>query len=317
MSTNLNQNSKLEIVEDSFVEASLLITKIKNGIWSLGIPSWVVGIADRGVASFADGYISAAEILQLLTATFLFVSWLYLKPEESWNITNIGEIETCWNDIYPRQNEVFLSTIKGRMLELQNQHKISQEYILPFPYICQIYHLLNLKHLENVHNFSLNNLKVIDVNYIRATDIGGMVKFQTVLDSPVNALRIWRQPIVEAKLILHTPYTVELKIPVYNGKNIIVIFNALPLNPQEHKFFIDIYTDLEWSRPLLQILFHFAACLTLFEDLPYLRQLATINTERLFTSSINSERKTMWLFRRFVELYGSKLEHTKALKASQ
>ncbi len=317
MSTKLNQTNKLEIVDDRFVEASLLITKIKNGIWSVGIPSWVVGIADRGVASFADGYISAAEIFQLLTATFLFISWLYLKPEEEWNTSNLGEIENSWNDTYPQQNEVFLITIKNRMLELQSQHKISQEYILPFPYICQIYHLLNLKHLENVHNFSLNNLKVIDVNYIRATDIGGMVKFQTVLDSPVNALRIWRQPIVEAGLILHTPYTVELKIPVYNGKNITVIFNALPLNPQEHKFFIDIYTDLEWSKPVLQILFHFAACLTLFEDLPYLRQLATINTERLFNSSKNSERKTMWLFRRFVELYGSKIEHTKALKASQ
>jgi len=317
MSTNLNQNTKLEIVDDRFVEASLLITKIKNGIWSLGIPSWVVGIADRGVASFADGYLSTAEIFQILTAGFLFISWLYLKPEEEWNTSNLGEIETSWNDIYPQPNEVFLNTIKGRMLELQNQHKISQEYILPFPYICQIYHLLNLKHLENVHNFSLNNLKVIDVNYIRATDIGGMVKFQTVLDSPVNALRIWRQPVVEAGLILHTPYTVELKIPVYNGKNIIVIFNALPLNPQEHKFFIDIYTDLQWSKPVLQILFHFAACLTLFEDLPYLRQLATINTERLFNSSRNSERKTMWLFRRFVELYGSKLEHTKALKPGE
>lgn len=317
MSINLVQNNRSETVGDRYVEASLLITKIKNGIWSLGIPSWVVGIADRGVASFADGYISALEIFQLLTAAFLFISWLYLKPEESWNNPNLEEIEQYWQDVYPQPNQVFLNTIKNRMLELQNQHKISQEYILPVPYICQIYHLLNLKHLENVHNFSLNNLKVIDVNYIHATDIGGMVKFQTVLDSPVNALRIWRQPIVEAGLILHTPYTVELKIPVYNDKNIIVMFNALPLNDKEHKFFIDIYTDLQWSKPILQILFHFAACLTLIEDLPYLQQLATVNKERLFHSGKNSERKTMWLFRRFVELYGARVESSKALKASE
>lgn len=317
MSTNLDRVTKSESISDRFIETSLLVTKIRNGIWSLGIPSWVVGIADRGVASFADGYISAAEIFQIITAAFLFISWLYLKPEESWNNSNLGEIENCWNDLHPQQNDLYLTTIKNRMLELQSQHKISQEYILPFPYICQIYHLLNLKHLENVHNFSLNNLKVIDVNYIHATDIGGMVKFQTVLDSPVNALRIWRQPVVEAGLTLHTPYTVELKIPVYGSKNIIVIFNALPLNHQEHKFFIDIYTDLEWSKPLLQVLFHFAACLTLFEDLPYLRQLATMSTERLFNSSRNSERRTMWLFRRFVELYGTKVEPTKALEASK
>lgn len=317
MSTNLSQNNNTKNTDDRYIEASLLINKVKNGIWSLGIPSWVVGIADRGVASFADGYISAAEILQILAAAFLFISWLYLKPEESWNNPNLGEIEKYWEEIHPQRNQVYLNIIRNRMLQLQSQHKISQEYILPVPYICQIYHLLNLKHLENVHNFSLNNLKVVDVNYIHATDIGGIVKFQTVLDSPVNALRIWRQPIVEAGLTLHTPYTVELKIPVYNDKHIIVIFNALPLNQKEHKFFIDIYTDLQWSKPVLQILFHFAACLTLVEDLPYLQQLATINTERLVNSSKNTERKTMWLFRRFVELYGSRVESTKALKANQ
>jgi hypothetical protein len=130
---------------------------------------------------------------------------------------------------------------------------IGQEYILPFPYLCQIYHLLNLKHLETIHNFSLNNLKVVKVSHLQPPEIGGMVKFQTILDSPVNPLIIWRQPIVEVGLILHTPYTVELNIPAYNNKRIIVIFNVIPLSNTDHKLFIDIYSDLKWPKPLLQL----------------------------------------------------------------
>ncbi|HAA27393.1 MAG TPA: hypothetical protein DCE56_06550, partial [Cyanobacteria bacterium UBA8553] len=119
-----------------------------------------------------------------------------------------------------------------------------------------------------------------------------------------NALRIWRQPIVEVILILHNPYTVELNIPVYNDKRIVVMFNVEPISDKEHKFFIDIYSDLNWFKPLLQILFHFAACLTLFEDLPYLQKLAE-RTERLVNLNALPTHETMLLFRRFVELYGS------------
>lgn len=53
---------------------------LKNGIWFLGISSWLFGIADRSIASLADGYLSALDIAQLFTAAFFFVSWLFLKP---------------------------------------------------------------------------------------------------------------------------------------------------------------------------------------------------------------------------------------------
>jgi len=79
---------------------------------------------------------------------------------------------------------------------------ISQEYILPFPYLC-FYHLLNLKHLETIHNFSLNNLKLLQLT-IFSLQLSRMVNFKQLLDSQ-SMLRIWRQPIVEAVLILHTP----------------------------------------------------------------------------------------------------------------
>lgn len=61
-------------------EASLFLSSLKNGIWFLGISSWLFGIIDRSIASLSDGYLSALDIAQLFTAAFFFVSWLFLKP---------------------------------------------------------------------------------------------------------------------------------------------------------------------------------------------------------------------------------------------
>lgn len=56
------------------------LRNLKTGIWLLGISSWLFGITDRTIASFMDGYLSALDIIQLATASFFFVGWLFLKP---------------------------------------------------------------------------------------------------------------------------------------------------------------------------------------------------------------------------------------------
>ncbi|AFZ26193.1 hypothetical protein Cylst_4086 [Cylindrospermum stagnale PCC 7417] len=56
---------------------------LKNGIWLFGISSWLFGITDRSIASFADGYLSALDLMQLFTAATFFVAWLFLKPTSS------------------------------------------------------------------------------------------------------------------------------------------------------------------------------------------------------------------------------------------
>ncbi len=313
MTSKISQNNVCGSTSNhQTVEISLLLANLKNNIWYWGIFSWMFGITDRGFAAFADGYLSPIEMLQICATSFLFLSWLFLKPEESLNDEGVSASEQTDLSHYRQQA---ISTVRDRMLELQEQHIISQAYTLPFPYLCQIYHLLNLKHLETVHSFSLNNLKVVNVNYVQATNYGGKLKFQTILAvSEFNILRIWRQPTVEVDLILHTPFTVELSIPVYNNKKIIVIFNAFPLSSTTHKFFVDIYSNLEWPKPIMQIILHFASCLTLYEDIPYLRTLAKRNLERLINLNRISNHKTMWLFRRFVELYGSSIEPAQELR---
>jgi hypothetical protein len=231
------------------------------------------------------------------------------EPEKSLTSENLQRLQGYKGQSASRQDSIYFLTAQSRMLELQEQHQISQRYTLYIPYICQIYHLLNLKHLETVHSLSLSNLRIVNVSDIKPTAIGGAIKFQTILNSSINALRIWRQPVVEVDLILHSPYTVELSIPVYAGKRITVIFNVIPLDRNKHELLIDIYSDLRWPKLLLQILFHFAASLTLFEDLPYLHRLAE---RRLYRSvkAVSSSRQTMWLFDRFVDLYGAAIELT-------
>jgi hypothetical protein len=205
---------------------------------------------------------------------------------------------------------VYLQQTAARMLQLEKFHTISQEYILPIPYLCQIYHLLNLKHLEQVHHLSLKGLKVGNVSKFERTNSGGKIEFKTTLNRPLNILRIWRQSEVKVELTLHTPYTIELTVPIYRDCQISIIFNVLPLGANAHKLFIDIYSDLKFPKPILQVFLHCASCLTLFEDLPYLQRLAQGNFHRRFQSLGSAKRDTMQLFERYVDLYGSSLEQS-------
>lgn len=284
------------------------LLKVMDRLWVSSIVILGVGIVVRALGAIADGHFSVVEISQLFLATVIFFSWLYFKPLESVKYVNPDHIlPGCHTPLKARssRDELYSSTTQTRMAELEDYHMISQEYIFPFPYLCQIYHLLNLKHLEDVHHFSLSNLKIVKVSEFQPTAIGGMMRFQTMLESPLNTLRVWRQPLVEVDLILHTPYTVELNIPAYNNKRVVVIFNVCPLTETEHKLQIDIYSNLEWPKPILQLLFHMASCLTVFEDLPYLRRLAERKLDRLLHPTRYPNHETMLLFRRFAELYGA------------
>lgn len=66
-------------------DVSVFLGSLKYAIWLLGISSWLFGITDRSIASFSDGYLSALDITQLFTASFFFVSWLFLKPTQRFN----------------------------------------------------------------------------------------------------------------------------------------------------------------------------------------------------------------------------------------
>lgn len=80
------------------------------------------------------------------------------------------------------QKKAHVLAAETRMLELKEDHVIRQIHTLPFSYLSQIYHLLNLKHLETIHGISLGSLKVIDVCNFQPTALGGTIQFKTVLE---------------------------------------------------------------------------------------------------------------------------------------
>jgi len=305
----------------SSTKASFPTVKIRNGIWSFGILYWMFSIFKQGSDYLIDGRSSGISLIHLFSISLLFAGWFYLKPgakrgSESLDVEDIDTLKYYTLDSTTPPHEAYLHKTEIRMLQLEKYHLISQEHILPIPYLCQIYHLLNLKHLESIHSISLNGLRIVNVSQLETTTSGGAIKFQTVLESPLNLLRIWRQPVVEVELILHTPYTIELSIPIYAGKNITVMFNVLPLSPSEHKLFIDIYSNVMFPKMFLQALLHLASSITVLEDLPYLRKLAEGKIHHSGKNSKGSHH-TMQLFDRFTDLYGSSLEHPQSSGATE
>jgi hypothetical protein len=57
----------------------------KNGIWLVGITAWLFGATDISIAVFSDVYLSALDIVQLLTTSFFLISCLSFKRTQSIN----------------------------------------------------------------------------------------------------------------------------------------------------------------------------------------------------------------------------------------
>jgi hypothetical protein len=61
-------------------EPTPFLGTLRNGLWLLGVSCLLFGVADRSIVSFADGYLSSLDSVQLFTAIALFIGWLFLKP---------------------------------------------------------------------------------------------------------------------------------------------------------------------------------------------------------------------------------------------
>jgi hypothetical protein len=67
-------------VKSQSSEITSFFEALRNGLWLFGVSCWLFGVIDRSIASFADSYLSPLETVQLFTAAFLCISWLFLKP---------------------------------------------------------------------------------------------------------------------------------------------------------------------------------------------------------------------------------------------
>jgi hypothetical protein len=259
------------------------------GLWLLGIPAILYGAVERAMAAFSHPGIETTDLSYCFIALTMLLGWVFIG-------TARGSAATV-----AKTNHVSSPLAES----LDNKECVAQKaYRLPYPFICQIYHLLNLKHLEDIHRFSLGNLKVLNVSHFRKTRAGGQLRFKTVLDSPLNILRMWRNPSVDVDLTIHSPHQIELKVPAYGNKSIQVLFSVIPLGDQEHQLSIQMFCDLQWPREFLRVILLLASSLTLLEDLPYLRQLAQRNPSTYQKlADTNPVCETMQLYHRYVDLY--------------
>ena len=69
-------------MESQNSEVGYFVARMKEGIWLLGVMSWMFGITDRSIAALADGMVMAIELVQLFTAALFFFCWLFLKPDK-------------------------------------------------------------------------------------------------------------------------------------------------------------------------------------------------------------------------------------------
>jgi len=259
------------------------------GLWLLGIPAILYGAIERGLAAFSHPVVVTADLSYCLIAFTMLLGWIF-----------IGIVQ---EPVSATVDTAQLTASLARTLD-RNECVAQKAYQLPYPFICQIYHLLNLKHLEDIHRFSLGNLKVLKVSHFRKTQLGGQLRFKTMLDSPLNILRMWRSPTVDVDLTIHSPHQIELKVPTYRDKYIRVLFSVIPLGTEEHQLLIQMFCDLRWPRELLRVILLLASSLTLLEDLPYLRQLAKRHPatyQKLADTTPTCE--TMQLYHRYVDLY--------------
>ncbi|MGG6241629.1 hypothetical protein ACQ4N7_23645 [Nodosilinea sp. AN01ver1] len=274
------------------IEDTLKRTIFIYGLWLLAIPALIYGAVERAFSAFSQPTVNAHDLSYCLIGLMILMAWICIGLAE--DKSELAEIKAT-------------ELVEAETLPFDSNCVAQQSYRLPFPYICQIYHLLNLKHLEDIHRFSLGNLKVIKVSQLRETKAGGQLRFKTVLDSPFNVLRLWRDPSVDVDLTIHSPHQIELKVPAYRQKFIRVLFSVIPLNSEEHYLCIQMFSDLKWPRELLKAILLLAASLTLLEDLPYLRHLAKRHPKQWTNqrSKKKSVNPAMQLFHRYVDLYNS------------
>jgi hypothetical protein len=66
---------------------AVFLASLKQGIWILCIPAWLFGMAERSANAISDHFLSVSDVVQILTATFFLVSWLFLKPNTTRGVT--------------------------------------------------------------------------------------------------------------------------------------------------------------------------------------------------------------------------------------
>lgn len=76
--TNDEYSSPKSVPSSNETENSM---RVRTSIWFLGNIFWVLGIADKSLTALINGYLPGLNSIQILTAVFFLIGWLFLKPK--------------------------------------------------------------------------------------------------------------------------------------------------------------------------------------------------------------------------------------------
>jgi hypothetical protein len=192
-----------------------------------------------------------------------------------------------------------ITAFRAHIEALEPYHILSKEWTLPFSHWVQLYHLMNISHLEHVHEDTLNNLAIGDVVDTIETQNGGIITFITNIKP--SLISLFRKPQNIVSLELLSPFTISLTIPQSPDIQTTVLFNTLPIREDKHVLFVDIYSNLEIPKSILKPAMQLATSLTVMEDIPYYENLAKQDIRNVIRRT--KDNPEMYLYKRYSQLY--------------
>ena len=239
----------------------------------------------------------------------------YLELPEFLGIDSITRILQLGNLSYITtkpidHNCTSLLQFEERIQSLEHNHIMQLEKNLDFNWLVQIYHLMNVNHLEVFHNVSLNGLSVEEIIDFRPTNVGGTISFKTISKSALGFIRLFRGKESVVKLTMHSALTIELNLEVGDNKTYTVLFNVLPLSANRHKLFVDIYGTKKpniASKTILGLVLKIASLITINEDMDYYEKLGKRDLANIIAYDRTQTPNKSSLIHRFFQVYGPRL----------
>lgn len=217
-----------------------------------------------------------------------------------------------------------LGRLKAYVELIARDRFFSTECTLPGSYWVNMFHGLNPQHLNYVHKITQNGIKFIRVVDYQETNDGGVLRFVSDMDqiAGIESLkgRMRKDPLLRylvgyvdlfrrkqfvSELILHGPFTFELRIPSPKQKYVSFIFTLQPLPDEVCKLYIDFYSNFGIPQAINWFFFHLVTPIVILEDTFHLKELKKKGPEffRYIRRPV-PETHFLKLHQRFLELYG-------------
>jgi hypothetical protein len=228
--------------------------------------------------------------------------------------------------MFARQDEkiaTYLLTLQKYLDKISADRFFSTQCVLPGSYWVNMFHGLNPQHLNYVHKITQNGIKFIKITDYQNTEYGGIIKFLSNMEQlpALDSLKknLYRDPLLKhlvkyldmfrresfvSELILHGPFSFEMRIPSPAGQYVSFVFTTKPLSDEKCKLYIDFYSNFPIPQSINWFFFHLVTPIVIMEDTVHLKELKSKGVE--FFKTIRQpvpDTHFLRLHQRFLELW--------------